>query len=163
MQSVMFNSQHISVSKDTLHSHKILTSSLETKISSMHSRKDQKNEITHQHTSRAAVNLLDPLISCCSTTAEHISSTEHDRDGCEKNQCSQHNGHTGTCAHKHACIVEGLTMIKLQNIRRQTTLIFSYYSCSSGSNQMHIKNNDSSMAFACPCGKYHIINHITKK
>lgn len=69
MQSVMFNSQHIPVSKDTLHSHKILTSSLETKILTMHSRKDQKNEITHECTSRAAVYLLDPLISCCFSTA----------------------------------------------------------------------------------------------
>lgn len=62
MQSVMFNSRHISVSKDTLHSHVILRRPLEAKIASLLSQKDQKNEITHQRTPRAAVHRLDPLI-----------------------------------------------------------------------------------------------------
>lgn len=72
MQSVMFNSQHISVSKDTLHSHEILRGPPEAKIASLLSQKDQKNEITHQRTSRAAVYLLDPLISCCNATAYSV-------------------------------------------------------------------------------------------
>lgn len=63
MQAVMFNSQHIPVSKDTLHSHEILRGPPEGKISSLLSQKDQKNEITHQRTSRAVVCLLDPLTS----------------------------------------------------------------------------------------------------
>lgn len=72
MQSVMFNSHHISVSKDTLHSHEILRRPPEAKIASLLSQKDQKNEITHQRTSRAAVYLLDPLISCCNATTYSI-------------------------------------------------------------------------------------------
>lgn len=67
MQSVMFNSQHISVSKDTLHSHVILRRPLEAKIASLLSLKDQKkkkerNGITHQRTSKAAVYYLPSLI-----------------------------------------------------------------------------------------------------
>lgn len=156
MQSVMFNSQHISVSKDTLHNHKILTSSLETKIPSMHSGKDQKNEIRPEYTSRAAVSLLDPLISRCFTTA----SASHRQSAA----AARHNGRAGARTHKRTRTPDrSWTVMKLQNVRQQTTSIFSYYSCSSGSNQMRENNNDSSVAFACPCGKYRIINHITKK
>lgn len=86
MQSVMFNSQHISVSKDTLHSHKILRRPPEAKIASLLSQKDekkQKNKITHQRTSRAAV-YLDPFISY-TATQQHILSTDHDQHECERN------------------------------------------------------------------------------
>lgn len=102
MQSVMFNSQHIPVSKDTLHSHKIL-SSRETKIPTMHSRKDQKNEITHQRTSRAAEYLLDPLITCCFSTAstfhrQSMTSTEVKRTNAHNITVTQAQAPTNTHA-----------------------------------------------------------------
>lgn len=80
MQLVMFNSQRISVSKDTLHSHEILRRPREGKISSLLSQKDQKNKITHERTSRAVVYLLDPLISCCNNIFHWQSKTSLDAE-----------------------------------------------------------------------------------
>lgn len=43
---IIFNSEHISVSRDALHCHEILRRTLEGKISSLLSQKDQKSEDT---------------------------------------------------------------------------------------------------------------------
>lgn len=46
IQLIIFNSEHISVSRDALHCHEILRRTLEGKISSLRSQKDQKSDDT---------------------------------------------------------------------------------------------------------------------
>ncbi len=162
MQSVMFNSQHISVSKDTLHSHEILRRPPEAKIASLLSQKDQKNEITHQRTSRAAVYLLDPLISCCNATTYSIDRAWPVwmwKELMLKTSWSYRHMHTHIV---HTCTTGSFDTYKATS-DIQAVSTSCHYSCSFGSKQMQIRHNGSGMAFACTWGKYHSINHVTKK
>lgn len=138
MQSVMFNSQHISVSKDTLHSHEILRGPPEAKIASLLSQKDQKNEITHQRTSRAAVYLLDPLISCCNATAYSVDRAWPARMWKELM--------LATRSYRVLANTGGLQEAWHWQIYSrsgtQTALTCCFYSCSFASYQMQIRSNE---------------------
>lgn len=84
MQSVMFNSRHISVSKDTLHSHVILRRPLEAKIASLLSQKDKKKwDNTPAHIQGSGASSWSSYLML--QTQKHTPSTEHDQYGCERN------------------------------------------------------------------------------
>ena len=155
MQSVMFNSKHISVSKDTLHSHEILRKPPEAKIASSLSQKDQKNEITHQRTSRAAVYLLDPLISCCNATAYSVDRAWPARMWRELMLATwSYRANTGGLQeawHWQIYSRSGDQAHKQHRLSASTAALLVHIRC-----KLDLMNG---MAFACARRKYHGISH----